>query len=261
MLSKPNINIPKKMSMSDNWENRPEMGFTLIYGKENGGTTTLSLSIVETETLKINNDKNVYVLLTEPAHNFTGPIKKHFPEYSKRFIMPVDENNDITPITSHSELTSWIKTISNKNDVGAVIIDAIDTIRNMLYLHYLFLSPERGAMNYTFVDNDLMGLFLKLQGLHIPVVMIMKQKDETEWVFDGPRIKEIVKTGKIVPSVNTEKILRWSTTRIWCIKIGEYQIVKTKSSYSTEKINVFGFDGSTSKRTGIWLPELFNQMR
>ena len=77
----------KTLRLGTQFVDDPSKGFIFIYGKEGGTTTTLANSIIK----MLPEDKKIYTLLTEPPHNATGPLIKHFPKewQNDRFVLPL----------------------------------------------------------------------------------------------------------------------------------------------------------------------------
>ena len=101
MIGKKGMMI-KSIDLSSSFTDDPAQSFIFIFGAEGSGTTTLALSIVDV----IDEDKKVYILNTEPPHNETGIITKHYAKEhaDARFILPAKKGTDMAiPITSRSE--------------------------------------------------------------------------------------------------------------------------------------------------------------
>lgn len=231
--------------------------FIFVYGKEGSSTTTLAYSILGA----IPEDKKLYVILTEPPHNSTAPLLKHFPEYAvdERVIFP-SKGNVVHPISSRQQFQYFISQILSKDDVGAILFDAIDSLRFILYNHYLNSNGSNTLKAWGKADDDINNSLIRLVALPIPKIVIMKEKAETIVGKDDMGRIQFEKTGNVIPSFNSERIQRWASMRFHMLKIGEYEVMKTKGNVRTgEKFN-FGFD-IQKRRTGVWLPELLKKMQ
>jgi hypothetical protein len=253
---------------SAEWDDDPLKSIIMIYGQEDGGTTSLACSIVD--AIDANSElagKKVYVLLTEMAHNFSGIVKKHFPSYqtANRFVLPTMEyGGKIVPrtISTREEFLDWCAFIGTQKDMGGIIVDALDTLRDILFMYYFEKYPGKENMNYTSADADLRNMFfLKVVNLQIPVVVIAKHKEEVIYHTEGKKLLDIEKTGKIVPTIAGQRLLRWTTIRLWCEEVGQYTVFKAKGPVETGMEFSFGFGAQKHIRTGTWLPQLLNYMR
>jgi hypothetical protein len=273
----------KVLEMGGLIEDDPTKSMLMIYGKENGGTTTLASSIIDV----IDPEKKIYVLLTEMPHNVTGILNKHYNKEFKegRFILPTVQHGERTfarPVSSQSDFIQWKNAMIRKNsdgsydlrkeDCGCIIVDALDTLREILYSYYLAKNPKKGTINYAEADNDIINqLFLPLSFQNIPIIVILKHKPKTDWISDEKtgallrveKIKNEDGTQKIVPTIDGEKIMRWTTIRLWCEnEAGSYEIMKTKGHVEEGEVFSFGFKkGSKTEKTGVWLKQLFEKMR
>lgn len=280
--SDPNANLAKTIEMSGEFEDDPSLSMFMIYGKEGGGTTSLALSILEV----IPEDKKVYTLLTEMPHNFSGVLAKHFPvdHMAQRVVVPTTESHDGTrvprPISSLTDFMMWRREMIQvredgsfhlkKDDCGALLVDALDTLRNIFKAHYDQKAPNKGSLNYVDADNDIIDkLFLPFSFQGIPIVVILKHKQETDWINDDfgnlmkvERHKNPDGSPKMVPTIDGDKIMRWGTIRLWCKdKVGTYEVMKTKGMVDEGTILNYGYDGHPSNRTGVWLKELIEMMK
>lgn len=236
----------------------PLHSFIFIYGVEGSSTTTLSYSIVDA----IPKDKKLYVVLTEPPHNATAPLLKHFPQYvvDERVVLP-SKNGVVYPIINRQQFQHYMAQISQQNDVGAVLFDALDSLRFILYNHHLNPSGKNTLKAWGDADNDIINVgMIGLVGLPIPKIIIMKEKDETKVGKDDNGRVKFEKTGHRVPAFDSEKIQRWASMRFRTLGIGEYEVMKTKGMVKKGEKFTFGFD-LKKKPIGDWLPELLRKMK
>jgi hypothetical protein len=243
----------------------PLKSFVYIFGDEDSGTTTLAMSIVgvlpkpEEDRDKT---KKVYVLVTEPPHNETGPILKHYKlEVGKgRFVLPTDMKGNIVPITSREQFILFCDALMNQSDVGAVVIDALDSLVLMLFGHHSKKTKFKMDAWGSAADDIIQKLFMPLLKLHVPVVLVTKEKDHKD-------VKKNLATGKVevidheevISTVSNKRILRWGSIRIRTLGIGNYTITKTKGKIAVGAKFKCHFEGLVRK--GTWLPELLNQMK
>jgi hypothetical protein len=255
MIGKKGVML-KSIDLSSSFNDDPSQSFIFIFGREGSSTTTLALSIVSI----IEEGKKVYILNTEPPHNETGIIMKHYAEEHAdgRFILPAKKGTDrVIPITSRSEYYMFRDKALADENIGAFIIDAIDTLRLMLFGEF--------AKNIKFqmkawmdADQEIIKLFMMLLERQIPVVVILKEKEKTIVTQTSEGVN-VTKTGEIVPTLDNERIQRWASIRLQTTDIGKYTVVKTKGAVETGTEFEFLTDGKV--KTGIWLPELLAKMR
>jgi len=231
--------------------------FIFIYGKEGSSTTTLAYSILGA----IPKDKKLYVILTEPPHNSTAPLLKHFPEYAvdERVIFP-SKDNIVHPISNRQQFQYFVSQILLKDDVGAILFDAIDSLRFILYNYYLSSNTSNTLKAWGKADDDINSSLIRFVSLPIPKIVIMKEKAETIVGKDSMGKMKFEKTGNIVPAFNSEKVQRWASMRFHTLKIGEYEVVKTKGNVKVGEKFRFGFD-IQKRQTGVWLPEMLKKMQ
>ncbi len=255
MIGKKGVML-KSIDLSSSFNDDPSQSFIFIFGKEGTSTTTLALSIVSI----VEEDKKVYILNTEPPHNETGIIMKHYAEEHAdgRFILPAKKGTDrVIPITSRSEYYMFRDKALADENIGAFIIDAIDTLRLMLFGE--FSKNNKFAMKaWMDADQEIIKLFTMLLGKSIPVVVILKEKEKTIVTQTSEGVN-VTKTGEIVPTLDNERIQRWASIRLQTTEIGKYTVVKTKGAVETGTEFVFLIDEKI--KTGVWLPELLAKMR
>ena len=158
-----------------------------------------------------------------------------------------------------------------KDDCGVLIVDALDSLRNIFKSFYDIGAPKKGSLNYGPADQDIVEkLFLPFSFQGIPIVVILKHKQDTDWISDdfGQLIKvekHYNKDGspKMVPTIDGDKIMRWGTIRLWTQdKVGTYEVMKTKGMVDEGTVFEFGFRAkSKTVRTGVWLPQLIEKMK
>lgn len=270
--------------MSGDFVDDPALSMFMIYGKEDSGTTSLALSILDV----IPKDKKVYTLLTEMPHNFSGPYKRHYrADYDKhRVVLPIainaDGKNVPRPISSFKDFMMWRQGLIRVNadqsydlkaeDCGALIVDALDTLRNIFKARHDRLSPNAGSLNYVPADNDIIDqLFLPFSLQGIPIVVILKHKQDTTWHNDPENPNKLLKvekhmnkdgSPKMVPTIDGDKVMRWGTIRLWTMdEVGTYEVMKSKGAVDEGERLTFGFKDKAKKiRTGTWLKELIKKM-
>ena len=255
MIGKKGVMI-KSIDLSSSFNDDPSQSFIFIFGKEGTSTTTLALSIVDI----IEKDKKIYILNTEPPHNETGIIMKHYAEEHAdgRFILPAKKGTDrVIPITSRGEYYIFRDKALADEDIGAFIIDAIDTLRLMLFGE--FSKNNKFAMKaWMDADQEIIKLFMLLLERQIPVVVILKEKEKTIVTQTSEGVN-VTKTGEIVPTLDNERIQRWASIRLQTTEIGKYTVVKTKGAVEIGTEFTFLTDGKV--KAGVWLPELLAKMR
>lgn len=252
----------KSIDLVDEFDDDPSKSFIFIYGDEGSSTTSLAMSISEA----IDPQKKVYVLNTEAPHNETGIIKKHFPEgYDNgRFVLPASkETGSIIPITSRDEFYNFTEKMEAADDVGAVVVDAIDTLRLILFSDY--------AKNINFLmtawveaDNDIIDFFMKSLKKQVPIVIVMKEKEKTEVTNKGKievkRFEDEDGNPVIIPTVDNKRIQRWASIRIKTLDIGKYEVMKSKGEVEKGAVFDFTWDKKTKEKGGVWLPNLLELM-
>jgi hypothetical protein len=213
-------------------------------------------------------DKKVYTLLTEPPHNATGPLIKHFPEEwnADRFVLPLaDDGSHVFPVTTRAEVLAFSPAVRSKGDAGAVIIDAMDTLRLILFKHHL--KKQISYKAWGDADNDIIHhVFLEFVAMDLPVIVIMKEKEETIVQSTDGKIDKIEKTGEIVPSFDKEKILRWASIKLHVLRKGRFEVTKTKGMVEEGEKFTYGFKTEGKKKLydqfeGTWLPDLLRLMK
>ncbi len=254
----------KTLRMGTQFVDDPSKGFIFIYGKEGGTTTTLANSIVK----MLPDHLKVYTLLTEPPHNATAPVKKHFPkEWEKdRFVLPMSEDGThVFPITTRAEIVMFPNLVRRNGDAGAIIIDALDTLRLILFKHHS--AKQISLKAWGDADNDIVNeLFLEFVTMDVPIIVIMKEKEETKVESSGGKLISMEKTGDIVPSFDKARILRWASMKFHVLRKGRFEVTKTKGMVEEgEKFN-YGFKTKDKKNLydqleGTWLPEILRLMK
>jgi len=248
----------KSIDLSSSFNDDPAQSFIFIFGKEGSSTTTLAMSIVDV----IEEDKNVYILNTEPPHNETGIIMKHYAkEHAKgRFVLPAKKGTDkVIPITSRSEYYMFRDKALADENIGAFVIDAIDTLRLMLFGE--FSRKQKFSMKaWMDADQEIIKLFMMLLEKQIPVIVILKEKEKTI-VTNTSEGVNVTKTGEIVPTLDNERIQRWASIRLQTTAIGRYTVVKTKGAVDTGTEFEFLYDKETNTKSGVWIPQLLAKMR
>lgn len=257
MIGKKGVML-KSIDLSSTFNDDPRQSFIFIFGREGTGTTTLALSVVDV----VDEDKNIYILNTEPPHNETGIIMKHYAKEhaNGRFILPAKKGTDqVVPITSRSEYYTFRDKALADENIGAFVIDAIDTLRLILFGEF--------AKNIKFqmkawmdADQEIIKLFTMLLGKSIPVIVILKEKEKTIVTQTSEGIS-VTKTGEIVPTLDNERIQRWASIRLQTTEIGKYTVVKTKGAVDKGTEFTFSYIKTTGERTGVWIPELLTMMR
>jgi hypothetical protein len=248
----------KSIDLSNSFNDDPSQSFIFIFGREGTSTTTLALSIVDI----IEEDKKIYVLNTEPPHNETGIIMKHYAKEHAdgRFILPAKKGTQqVIPITSRSEYYIFRDKALADENIGAFIIDAIDTLRLMLFGE--FSKKNKFAMKaWMDADQEIIKLFMMLLEKQIPVIVILKEKEKTIVTQTSEGVN-VTKTGEIVPTLDNERIQRWASIRLQTTEIGSYTVVKTKGAVDINTEFKFVYNKETNERTGVWIPQLLAKMR
>jgi hypothetical protein len=253
----------KTLRLGTQFVDDPTKGFIFVYGAEGGTTTTFANSIVK----MLPADKKVYVLLTEPPHNATAPIKKHFPKewQNDRFVLPMGEDgHSVFPVTTKAEILLYPSAVRKAGDAGAIIIDALDTLRLILFKHYE--SKEISFKAWGDADNDIVRMFLDFVTMDVPIIVIMKEKEETVVKASGGKIISIDKTGEIVPSFDKAKILRWASMKFHILRKGRFEVTKTKGMIEEGEKFSYTFKTEGKKNlydqlTGTWLPDILRMMK
>lgn len=252
----------KSIDLVNEFEDDPKRSFIFIYGDEGSSTSTLAMSISEA----IDSDKKVYVLNTEAPHNETGIIKKHFPDgyTSGQFVLPASKDNGmVIPITSRDEFYNFVDKAVKDDNLGAVVVDAIDTLRLILFSDYS-KNLRFTMMAWVKADNDIIDFFMKMLKKQIPVVVVMKEKEKTEVDDAGgvsvTKIKDENGDPVIIPTVDNKRIQRWASIRIKTIDIGHYKVMKSKGSVERGTEFKFTWNSKTKEKGGTWLPQLFDEM-
>lgn len=248
----------KSIDLSSTFINDPAQSFIFIFGAEGSSTTTLALSIVDV----IDENKKVYILNTEPPHNETGIIMKHYAnEHANgRFVLPAKKGTNMAiPITSRSEFYMFRDKALASEDIGAFVIDAIDTLRLMLFGEF--------AKNIKFqmkawmdADQEIIKLFMMLLEKQIPVIIVLKEKEKTIVTQTSEGVS-VTKTGEIVPTLDNARIQRWASIRLQTNKIGKYTVVKTKGAVDIGTEFEFKYDKITGEKTGVWISQLLAKMK
>ena len=257
MIGKKGVML-KSIDLSSSFNDDPRQSFIFIFGREGTGTTTLALSIVDV----VDEDKNIYILNTEPPHNETGIIMKHYAKEhaNARFVLPAKKGTDIAiPITSRSEYYIFRDKALVDEHIGAFVIDAIDTLRLMFFGEFS-KNQKFGMKAWMDADQEIIKLFMKLLEKQIPVIVILKEKEKTI-VTQTSEGLNITKTGEIVPTLDNARIQRWASIRLQTTDIGTYVVVKTKGAVETGTEFKFVYNKETNEKTGNWLPELLTLMR
>lgn len=257
MIGKKGVML-KSIDLSSTFVDDPAQSFIFIFGKEGSGTTTLALSIVDI----IEEGKQIYILNTEPPHNETGIIMKHYAEEhaNGRFILPAKKGTDmVIPITSRSEYYMFRDKALADEDIGAFIIDAIDTLRLMLFGEFS-KNQKFGMKAWMDADQEIIKLFMMLLEKQIPVIIILKEKEKTIVTQTSEGIN-VTKTGEIVPTLDNERIQRWASIRLQTTNIGKYTVVKTKGAVDIGTEFEFKYDKITGEKTGTWISQLLAKMR
>lgn len=236
-------------SFASNYSFDPKRGFVFIYGEENSTTTTLGLSVVKA----IPKDKKVYVLLTEPPFNTIGIIYKHYSDYTDRFVF-MTEGEEPVPVMTKEDYQRFIDKYVADPDGGALIVDALDTLVTVVFSYYepknKFLMDAWGKTYGDLIKN----LFLKVNTLGRPTVIITKEKEEAIVKRVGGELS-VKKTGNVLPTVSTDRIQRWATTRLRMLDKGKYEVVKSKGKVEEGSVFTFAEDMS-----GTMLPQLMELM-
>lgn len=257
MIGKKSVML-KSIDLSSTFNDDPAQSFIFIYGAEGSSTTTLALSIVDL----VDEDKKIYILNTEPPHNETGIIMKHYTKEQKegKFILPVKQNSEmVIPITSRSEYYKFRDKSLADEEMGAFVIDAIDTLRLMLFGEY---SKKNKFQMKAWMDADqeIIKLFMMLLEKQIPVIVILKEKEKTIVTQTSEGVN-VTKTGEIVPTLDNERIQRWASIRLYTPEIGKYEVVKTKGAVEKGQTFEFIYDKNTGEKKGVWLPQLLAMMK
>ena len=245
------MSLKEKMAsrIASDYYTDPLKGFVFIYGEENTTTTTLALSIVKA----LPPDKKAYVLLTEPPYNVTGIIEKHYKEFEDRFVFTTYKGT-VMPVTTYTDYEKFLDEYVSSKDGGALIVDAIDTLVNVLFMKYekenKLLMDAWGKTYGDIIKN----LFMRVNSLGRPTVIVMKEKEKIIVERVGRKV-EVTSTGEIVPTLSSERIQRWATTRLRMLKKGHYVVMKSKGR--VKEGEKFKFN---EKLEGVLLPELLKKM-
>ncbi len=243
----------KHVNVGYEFDDNPLKSIVYIYGDEGLSTTTLALSVVDT----IPDDKRVYIMSTEPPHNETGIIKKHFMEqYNKgKFVLPIDKKTgDVMTLTEKSGMISFLEKTFAADDCGVLVIDALDSVRAALFMDG---AMKFGMKAWSNADDFIVeNIILKVLEKGIPMVAVMKEKEDIIVNADS----SITKLGKIVPMVKGTRIQRWASTRLRCIKIGEFEVMKSKGNLNKAERKKFKWSKKTGN-TGFWMSSIYDAMR
>jgi len=255
------LGLGSAIRLVSTFEDDPSRGFTFIFGDENTGTSSLAYSIVDV----IAEDKKVYVLPTEPPHNITGIIKKSFKtQYEAgKFVIPVNKAGESIPIGSFEQFTSWKEMLLGAKDVGAIVIDALDSVVAMLYKFFEGTTHDIQKIwteTYDAVRDLFLDINTKMTG--IPVIVITKEKADAIYSSKGgkKKITPVLNedgTPVIVPNIG-KKVLRWASIRVRLTKKGHYIAMKTKGDIEEQDEFFFTKEEGTHKLTGTLLPQLFD---
>jgi len=254
------LGLGSAMQFVSDFEDDPTRGYTFIFGGENTGTSSLAYSIVDI----IPEGKKVYVLMTEPAHNVTGIIKKSYRQQydAGKFQLPATKDGKTLSIVDYTQFVAFQEALLNAKDVGAVVIDATDSLVGILYKEFAKNTNNIQGI-WTSTYDAIRDFFFEINSvlIGVPVIVITKERDDAVYGKNergGLKITPVLdEDGNqvVVPNIG-KKMLRYASIRVRLYEKGKYIAMKTKGDVEESEKFEFRKD-KNHKLTGILLPELF----